>query len=123
MIFQTQHQFNCLIIFLFAGLIFGVIFTIFFCLINLKNQKKLTKIIFDSVFYLIFGVFFIFFINFFNFGKFSLTLLFAYIIGFKWIKILIQKSVVIFFDKCYTKIKSRKHLKETIKQNEYSKKS
>lgn len=105
MIFQTQNQLNCFFIFIFFGIITGIIFNIS-NLIFLKNyQKKLIKLILNTVFYSFFYIFFVFFINFFNFGNFSISLLLAYILGFTLSKRLSFKLIVLLKKKWYTIIK------------------
>lgn len=111
MIFQTQNQLNCFLIFIFCGIIIGLISQIYFLFFLINFQKKPTKIIFFTFFYSFFYIFYVFLLNIFNFGKFSLSLFFAYVIGFLWIKFILSKLVVILEKKWYntiiTKFKSR----------------
>ncbi len=101
MIFSTQNQFNCFLIFIFFGIILGVLFSIQNILFLRKNEKFIKKIILDCIFYMFFSIFFIILINFFNFGKFSLTLLLAFILGFETSKRLLLKTVVFLQNKWY----------------------
>lgn len=104
MIFSTQHQLNCVLIFIFFGIISGLIYS-FFCVLFLKKyQKKLIKLLFLSIIYSFFSIFFIFLINFFNFGKFSLTLFLSHLTGFSTTVLLLRKLVVIFEKLWYNKI-------------------
>ena len=107
MIFATQNQFNSFLIFVFAGIILGLISQLFFIIFLKKHQKIFLKIIFDTIFYTFFSIFWIFLLNFFNFGKFSITLCSASIVGFVWIKKLTNKTVAFFEDKWYTTLKSK----------------
>ena len=101
MIFQTLNQTNIFFIFMFFGAIFGLfaLFCFSFFLINFK--KKIKKNIIKAVFYSIFSGFFVILLFFFNFGKFSLTLLFAFICGYIWIKHLTRNLLVILQNKWY----------------------
>ena len=126
MIFQTQNQLNCFLIFIFFGIILGIIFN-FYNLIFLKNyQKKLTILILNTIFYAFFYIFFVILINFLNFGHFSTTLFFSYILGFITSKRLSFNLVVIFEKKWYTIIKllfKKQQNKRKPNSNEQSKKS
>jgi len=124
MIFSTQHQLNCLILFVFFGLLIGIIYCLFQIIFLKKYQKKLIKCIFFSVFCSIFCIFYVFLINFFNFGKFSIVLFFTYGFGFFWINKLCKNLVVIFENKWYTiinkiktKIKASFKTKEKLKND------
>ena len=97
MIFQTEHQLNCVFIFVFSGIIVGLLSLLFL----LNYRKKPIKILIFTIFYSFFCIFFEFLLIFFNFGKISLTLFTSYIFGFLWIRILTRKTVVIFYKKCY----------------------
>lgn len=121
MIFQTQNQINCLLIFIFFGIISGLISILFFLIFTIKNQKKLIKLLFESIFYSFLGVFFVFLINFLNFGHFSPTLLIGYILGYLWIKRLMQKSVVILETKWYTKVSKIYNKLKNLKKKRESK--
>ena len=113
MIFQTQNQLNCMLIFIFAGTFIAFISTFF--LFNFR--KKIIKMLIYCVFYSFFCVFFIFLLNFYNFGKFSLTLLFSYLIGFIWMKFITRKLVVIFQNKCYNLFKRFNKKRNLQKEN------
>ena len=125
MIFQTQNQIYCFFIFIFFGIILGLISILFFSFTLIKFQKNLIKTIFLTIFYSIFAIFFVILLNFFNFGKFNIVPLFAYIIGFLWIKQLLKNLLVIFqnkwyniFNKFLTKFKkSRKQKTNELKKN------
>lgn len=104
MIFSTQSQLNAFLIFIFCGAIVGLC-SAFLSIIFLRNyQKKIVKIVFSAIFYSFFGIFFVFLLNFFNFGKFSVVLVCAYIVGFRWIKNITKKLVVILQNSWYNKI-------------------
>ena len=121
MIFQTQNQVNCILIFLFFGFLVEIIREIFFVLFFEKYQKKLIKIIINTIFYAFFNTFFIILLNFFNCGKFSITLYFSFVVGSFTLKYLTQNLVVILQAICYTKITNLlKHIK---KKNQRNKKS
>lgn len=124
MIFETQNQLYCFFIFLFFGIVLGIISIIYFLFTLLNFQKKLLKNIFLTVFYAIFSVFFVFFINFFNFGKFEVAPLIAYLIGFIWIKTLFKNLLVILENKWYNTLKKifKTKLRKQ-KNNEISKKN
>ena len=111
MIFSTQNQLNCFILFIFCGFIAGIIFNVFSFLFLKKYQKIFQKIIFDGIFYAFFSIFYVFLINFFNFGKISLVLIFGYVMGFIWAIKVLSKLVVFFSDKCYNHFKSKRNLK------------
>lgn len=57
------------------------------------------------LFYAFFSIFFAILLNFFNLGKFSITLLFSYFLGFEIVVSLLQKLVVIFEKAWYNKVK------------------
>ena len=121
MIFATQNQIYCFLIFIFVGLIFGLIAQIL-NIIFLKNYQKIfVKIIFDSIFYGFFSIFLVFLLNIFNFGKFTLTLIFACLIGFLWIKKLSQNLVALFENKWYTFIVSKLKRKQNGKKSRLKK--
>lgn len=102
MIFQSNNQASNLIIFLFWGIIIGIV-AIFYFLFFVKNfQKKLIKLIIFAIFYSFFIIFFVFLINFLNFGKFSFVLLFSFCVGYIWVKKLTHKLVVIMEKRWYT---------------------
>lgn len=107
MIFSSLNQFNCSLLFLFIGITCGIIANLFSIIFLKKYQKNVIRIIFDSVFYVFFGILFIFSIVYFNFGIFSFTLLFMYILGIYWITILNHKIVVFFETKWYNHIKNK----------------
>lgn len=121
MIFQTQNQINCLLIFVFCGIISALFLNILKCIFFINYQKNIKKIILNVVFYSFFNIFFIFLLNFFNFGKFSFVLLSFFYSSFLVTKKLTRKSVVLIEKKCYNIFNNLK-LKRT-KQNEQSKKS
>ena len=86
MIFSTFNQLNIFFIFLFFGIIFGLIANIFFSINLINFSKNIKKTIINSVFYIIFTIFFVNFLIYFNFGMFSIILLFSYIFGYIWIR-------------------------------------
>ena len=102
MIFESNNQLNNLLIFVFIGILVGIISIFYFLFFAAKFQKKPIKLIFFTVFYLFFTVFYVFLINFFNFGKFSFVLFFAFMIGYIWIRQLTSNLVVILENKWYT---------------------
>lgn len=107
MIFQTQNQINCVLIFVFFGLIIGLISIIYF-LLFLKNFQKITlKTIINTFFYAFFCIFYVFLINIFNFGKFSSTLFLSYFFSFVIFKRITCKSVGILEKKWYTIINNK----------------
>ena len=129
MIFQTNNQTTNLIIFLFCGIIVGLISIFYFLLFTQNFQKKSVNLIIFTIFYSFFTIFFIFLTNFLNFGKFSIVLLFSFLLGYVWVKQLVKKSVVILEKKWYTilnklslKIKALKK-KGKKNKNEQSKES
>ncbi len=129
MIFSTQNQLTSIIIFIFFGIVVGIISILYFIFFVNNFQKKLIKLINLTIFYAFFNIFFIILLNFFNFGIFSITLLLSYILGFCWIKKLLHKSVVILEKKWYTKINniklfiSKSKSRNKDKLNELSKES
>lgn len=133
MIFSTQPQLNCVLIFIFFGIITGLILSILSIIFLKSHQKKLLKLIFLTSFYAFFSVLFVFLLNFFNFGKFSIVLLLAYLCGFKAINFQLDKLVVIFEKSWYNKISkifnqlfsrlNKRKIKEQKKTNEISSKS
>ncbi len=130
MIFSTQNQLNCLLIFVLGGIILGFISNVFSVLFAINFQKKYIKSLFLSIFYAFLSIFFVFLINFFNFGKFSLTLLIFFLLAYLWAKTLFKKTLVILERKWYNVCKQKHEFlkKRFIKQhkkglNELSKKS
>lgn len=130
MIFSTQNQLNSVLIFIFWGIIIGILSEVLSVLFFKNHQKKLIKLLFLTVFYAFFSIFFIFLINFLNFGKFSFVLLICYLSGYKFLKHHVCKIVVIFEKAWYNKInmmlKSKHHKRKTKErktQNEISSKS
>lgn len=129
MIFSTQNQVYCFLIFLFFGIVLGFIYSIYKTIFLLNFQKIISKNIFFTIFYAIFIVFFNILINFFNFGKTHIALLIVYILGFSLIKRLLKNLLVFLENKWYTiinkillvKIKKLKIRKRN--NNERSKKS
>lgn len=107
MIFSTQNQMNCFLIFVFLGINFYLFYSFFAIIFSINFGKILKKIIFDSIFYAFFAIIFIIFLILFNFGCFSLSLIFAVLIGSFWSKLTFQKSVVFFKNLCYN-IKNKK---------------
>ena len=105
MIFYSFNQLNNFLIFLFCGIILGLIYNIFEIIFILNYQKKLKNIVFNGIFYVFFALFFIFLINIFNFGLFSITLTLSIILGFLWFKTVSKKLVVFLKNKCYTLFK------------------
>ena len=115
MIFLTNNQLNCFLVFLFFGIICGIIYQLF-CIIFLKKyQKNIIKSVFNGIFCTFFCIFYIFLINFFNFGKFPLALILAFLVGFFWIEKLLRNLVVFLQNKWYTCIKRRKNEKSNNK--------
>lgn len=84
MIFSTFNQLNIFLVFLFFGIIFGLIANMFFTLNIINFSKNIKKTILNSIFYVIFAVFFVNFLIYFNFGKFSFVLLCGYVFGYLW---------------------------------------
>ena len=126
MIFSTQNQLNCAIIFLFFALIAGLVFNFIQTILLIKYKKIFIKNIFYCVFYAFFCIFFIFLLNFFNFGKFSLLLLLVFLMGFNWALKLVKKTFVIFENMWYNtikKIKQKHKTKEKFNTDEISSKS
>lgn len=107
MIFQTLNQLNCFLIFIFCGLVVGLISIIYFLIFLVNFQKKSIKTAIFTFFYAFFSIFFVFLINFFNFGKFSFVLLMSYILGFVWSNYTFKKSVVILEERWYNKISKK----------------
>lgn len=108
MIFSTLNQLNCFILFLFCGIILGIFYLIFSILFLKKYQKIFQKIIFEGIFCTFVSIFYVFLINFFNFGKISYVLIIGYILGFLWIKKVLQNLVVFLTNKWYNYINSKK---------------
>ena len=101
MIFSTLNQFNCFVIFVFLGFLFGILFNVFSVLFLKKYQKIFQKIIFEGIFYTFFAIFYVIFLNFFNFGKISFALILAIVLGFLWAKKLLLNLVVFLQNKWY----------------------
>lgn len=133
MIFSTLNQANLVLIISFCGIISGFIFHVFSTLLLKNFQKNLIKNIINAIFYTFLCVFYVFLINFLNFGKFSYTLLFAYVGGILLIYYQIKKPLEIFETMWYNKInkfisykkanKKEKPKKRRLKQYGTSKKS
>ena len=129
MIFQNQHHLNCVLIFIFFGLIVGLVSIIYFCFFALNFRKKIIKSILNAIFYAFFSTFFIFLINLFNFGHFSLTLLCLYFLGFYTARKSLKNLVVILEAKWYNSIKGfaenfkTQNTKRKLKENDSPKKS
>ena len=123
MIFSTFNQLNCFLLFLYFGIILGLISKIFFILFLNKFQKIIIKNIIFAIFYTFFSIFFVFLINFYNLGQFSYALILAYILGFLWFNFLSKNLVVFLENKWYTiirKLKQRvfkRKLNDTSKEN------
>lgn len=117
MIFSSFNQLNNILIFIFLGIILGLIYCLIEIIFLLNLQKKLKNITINSVFYIFFALFFVFLINIFNFGIFSISLLLALILGFIWIKTLCKKLVVFLKNKWYNifKTKRKRNEKQTKK--------
>ena len=115
MIFSTFNQLNTVFVFLFFGLICGLIFNVLNTLFLIKFSKKIKKTIFFSIIYAIFSCFFAILINIFNFGKINLVLLTTFVIGFIWLKTSTKNLFVFFENKWYTIVK--KFLNNTRKQH------
>ena len=110
MIFSTLNQLNCFLLFIFCGIIFGIIYSFFSIIFLKKYQKIFQKIIFEGIFYTFFSIFYVILINLYNFGKISYVLIFGYILGFLWIKKLLKNSVVFFNNKWYNYLNTKKDL-------------
>jgi len=108
MIFYSFNQLNNFLIFLFCGIILGVINIVLEIIFTLKYAKKIKNIVFYSIFYIFFAIIFIFLLNFFNFGLFSTTLLLSIILGFVWIKYVSKNLVVFLINKWYNIISKNK---------------
>jgi len=107
MIFSTQNQLDCFLIFLFFGILFGFILSLFDLIFFRKNEKIIIKNITNCIFSAIFLIFFTILLNIFNFGKFSLTLLFSISFGLLAFKRLVSNLVVFLQNKCYNVFKSK----------------
>ena len=107
MIFSTQNQLDCFLIFLFCGIIFGLFLLIFNILFFRKNTKILIKNITNCIFSAIFLILFAILLNFFNFGKFSISLLLSFFLGYLWFIWLSSNLVVFLKNKCYNVFKSK----------------
>ena len=121
MIFATQNQIYCFLIFIFFGLIFALIAQFFNVLFLINYQKIFVKIVFDSIFYGFFSIFLVFLLNIFNFGKFTPTLIFACLLGFGWMKKLTQNLVALFENKWYNFIVSQLKRKQNGKKSRLKK--
>ena len=120
MIFSTFNQVNCFLIFLFFGIIIGLISKLFFTLI-LKNYKKIfKKNVFYTIFYTFFSIIFVFLINFYNLGQFNYALIIAYLLGYFYF-LFISKNLFAFLEnKWYNKITKLKLFRK--KKNESNEK-
>lgn len=107
MIFQTQNQVNNFLIFVFFGLIIGLISSIYFLIFFKNFQKIIVKNVLNLIFYTFFCIFYIFLTNIFNFGNFSLVLLFAYYLPYIFIKHITRKLVGVLEKKWYTIITNK----------------
>lgn len=123
MIYTTQNQLNCLLIFLFLGFIFGIFFHIYNLIFAVNFQKKLLKTLFLSIFYSFFSIFFIILINFFNLGQVSIVLIITYILGFIWAKNIFSNLVVYLEKKWYNKLTKILQNKKRKKSNGTTKES
>lgn len=108
MIFATNLQLNCFILFIFFGVILGFIFNLFFVLFLKNNSKLIKNIILNTIFCTFFCVFFVILLNLFNFGKLSLSLILAYLLGYFWVKKLTRNLVDKLSKKWYTLLQRRK---------------
>lgn len=117
MIFSTNNQLNCFLIFSFFGILTGLIFNFFFVIFLKKYQKNIKKIIFDAIFCLFFCIFYIFLINIFNLGIFSISLLVAFSAGLFFSKKATRNLVVFLENKWYNTIKRKTKNEEHNKQN------
>jgi len=104
MIFSTNHQVNCFLIFVFLGIIFSIFYNCINILFFKNFTKNYKKIIKNSVFYSIFSIFFVILLNFFNFGLFSISLLLATFAGYVWTNLTIKKLVVFLQTLWYNKL-------------------
>ena len=122
MIFFSLNQLNSFLIFLFIGVVLGIIFCVLKIIFLFNFRKKLLKNIYFCMFFTLFFNIFIIFLNIFNFGKFNFVLLFSYISGFVLLEKVANKSVVFFENKWYTIITKYKQFKRNSNANK-SKKS
>lgn len=97
MIFSTFNQVNCFLIFLFFGIIIGLISKLFFTLILKNYQKIIIKNIFYTVFYTFFSIFFVFLINYYNLGQFNYALIISYLLGYFYF-LYISKNLFAFLE-------------------------
>ena len=121
MIFSTFNQLNCFLLFLYFGIILGLISKIFFILFLNKFQKIIIKNIIFAIFFTFFSIFFVFLINYFNFGQYNYALIFSYLLGYFYF-LYISKNLFAFLEnKWYntiTKLKLfRKKKNESNKEN------
>ncbi len=123
MIFETTHQLNIFLIFIFFGIIIGLFSIIYFSFFAINFAKKIKKIILNCVFYSIFSVFFANLLFFYNFGTFSPTLLLSYIGSYLSVKFLTRKSVVLLEKKWYTTLNKLKRTKQKEAKHDQSKES
>ena len=107
MIFSTFNQLNIFLVFLFFGIIFGLIANIFFTLNTINFSKNIKKTIINSIFYVIFAIFFVNFLIYFNFGKFSIILLSGYIFGYSFSKKTTKNLFAFLENKWYNLIKTK----------------
>ena len=110
MIFSTLNQLNCFLLFIFCGIILGLINAIFSVIFLKKYQKIFQKIIFEGIFYTFFSIFYVFLINFYNFGKISYVLILGYVLGYLWIKKVLNNLVVLFCDLWYNHLKKKREI-------------
>lgn len=122
MIFSTFNQLDCFLIFLFYGIISGLISNLFSAFFLIKQSKKYKKIIFDAFFCSFHAIKFNFLINFYNLGKFSIVLAISYLVGILWIELTSKNLVVFLSNKWYNYINKRKSTLK-IKHDSVSKKS
>lgn len=107
---STNHQLKCFLLFLFFGIIFNLIYSIFSIIILRNSQKKIKNNIFNGIFSLIFIVFFEILKNLFNYGLFNIVILFSYLFGFFTMKKASNKSVVFFQKKWYNLLQVIKNI-------------
>lgn len=101
MIYFTTNQANCFLIFLFFGIISGIILNVFSIIFLKKFINLIKKHIFNCIFTIFFGILFIFLLTIFNFGIFSFSLLFAFLLGLTFPKFAFKKTFVFFENKWY----------------------
>lgn len=108
MIFLTQNQFVCFLIFLFFGILSYIIISLFSLIFLKKFQKYFINSLFNMIFCAFFIIFFEFLLIIFNFGIFSFTLLFSFFVGHLWSKKLFEKLFVFLENKWYNIINTNK---------------